>query len=130
MSHFEKFRRFADETFKSKSWASFVSDDLGGLSKSKMIKAIDIPRSAFYQDRLLVAELAKVETKLRKTGIVKQRQKVEPCEALAVDAIEQIALLDQLHQRLNVIEAANESLRGRIVAIDEQIKPYADGLRS
>ena len=129
MSHLETFARFADETFKSKAWGLLLSDGLQSLSKSKLVKATGIPRSAFYQDRALMSEVERVETKLRRAGIVKKFEKVTPCEAIAVDAIEQIGLLDQLFQRLNVIEAGRESLYKRLLALDEQMKPYADGMR-
>ena len=129
MSHIEKFRQFAEETFKSKSWGLFLSDDLSSLSKSKLVKIVGIPRSAFYQDRVLTAELERIETRLRKAGIVKQFQPAVLGGAAAVDAIEQVELLDRLHQRLSVIEAGRETLHKRLTAIAEHIKPYGEGIR-
>jgi hypothetical protein len=59
VNHLTRFQQFVEELSKSGKWHDFLSDGSSGLSKTKLVAATGIPRSAFYQSEDLATEVAR-----------------------------------------------------------------------
>ncbi|MBK6472988.1 MAG: hypothetical protein IPF94_20340 [Betaproteobacteria bacterium] len=129
MNNLAKFQKFADELSMLGKWGEFLSDNSDSLSKTKLVAATGIPRSAFYQSGDLVAEVEKIETRLRKAGVLQKRHEGPASKSPQIEVIEMIGELDRLHERLRALEEGKDSLNRRLSAIAEQIEPYKIGAR-
>lgn len=129
MSHLTRFQQFVAELSKSGKWDELLSDGSAGLSKTKMVAATGIPRSAFYQSADLAAEVEKIEIKLRRAGVLKTKPEEFSPRSPEIEVIEMIGALDRLHERLRILEEGKDTLNRRLAAIDEQIEPYKIGVR-
>jgi hypothetical protein len=128
MNHLTRFQQFVEELSKSGKWHDFLSDSSSGLSKTKLVAATGIPRSSFYQSEDLAAEVAKIEIKLRRAGVLKAIPEMPSPISPEIEVIELIGSLDRLHERLRVLEDGKEALNRRLAAIVEQIEPYKIGM--
>lgn len=129
MSHLTRFRQLVEELSKSGKWDDFLSDSSAGLSKTKLVAATGIPRSAFYQSEELAAEVEKIEIKLRRAGVLKARVEEPSPRSPEIEVTEMIGALDRLHERLRILEEGKETLKRRLAAIAEQIEPYKIGVQ-
>lgn len=129
MNHLTRFQQFVEELSKSGKWHDFLSDSSSGLSKTKLVAETGIPRSAFYQSEDLAAEVAKIEIKLRRAGVLKAKPEMPSPISPGIEVIELIGSLDKLHERLRVLEEGKEALNRRLAAIVEQIEPYKIGMQ-
>lgn len=129
MNHLARFQQFVEDLSKSEKWHDFFSDGSSGLSKTKLVVATGIPRSAFYQSEDLAAEVAKIEIKLRRAGVLKAKPEMPSRISPEIEVIELIGSLDKLHERLRVLEVGKEALNRRLAAIVEQIEPYEIGMQ-
>lgn len=128
MNHLTRFQQFVEELSKSGKWHDFLSDGSSGLSKTKLVAATGIPRSAFYQSEDLATEVARTEIKLRRAGVLKAIPEMSSSISPEIEVIELIGSLDRLHERLKVLEDGKEALNRRLAAIVEQIEPYKIGM--
>lgn len=127
MSNLSKFQQLINERSKSGQWTDLISDGADSLSKSKLVAVSEIPRSAFYQNEDVVEELEKVEIRLRRIGILKNRTDLPKPKRADIEVLELTMELDMLHERLLTVERGREALHSRILEYGAQAQRFNIG---
>lgn len=66
----ERLRNFVFEREKKGDWANFISLDKLRLRRREIYEGCGFARSTLYQNKLIVEQLAALEEKLRKRGLL------------------------------------------------------------